>query len=130
MQKRHTINFAPEFAEDVEAGRKRQTVRKNRKRPISPGDILKLYTGMRTKHCRVLREAECTAVEQIAIGPGTVKINDTVLGPKATESFAKRDGFFDAKAMFAWFARRYPGVTTLRGQLIQWEAEDGARKSV
>lgn len=52
------INFKQQFAEMVESGEKRQTIRRERKghRQIGKGDHLKLYTGLRTKQCRLLGE--------------------------------------------------------------------------
>ena len=48
------LNFKKQFAEKVETGEKRQTVRAKRKRAFVVGDKLYLYTGMRTKYCRKL----------------------------------------------------------------------------
>lgn len=61
------INFKEEFAPDVEFGSKRQTIRKVRKNPIVAGEELKLYTGQRTKKCRLLKVARCTRVIPIVI---------------------------------------------------------------
>jgi len=60
-------NFKERFAADVESGKKRQTIRRKRKRPTKPGDVLYLYVGMRTKRCRKLREAPCESVVSILI---------------------------------------------------------------
>ena len=46
------LNFKKEFAELVATGKKRQTIRATRKKPITVGDRLYLYTGLRTKGAR------------------------------------------------------------------------------
>lgn len=49
------LNFQKQFADLIEAGTKRQTIRAARKYPIKVGDKLYLYTGLRTKYCRKLK---------------------------------------------------------------------------
>jgi len=69
------LNFKSRFAPAVELGlanplapgAKRCTIRATRKRPICPGDRLSLYTGMRTKACRKLGEAECRTVDRLTL---------------------------------------------------------------
>ena len=63
------LNFKKQFADKVERGEKRQTIRALRAdgRNPQPGQTLFLYTGMRTKSCRKLGEAVCSSVEQIDI---------------------------------------------------------------
>ena len=39
------INFQKRFANDVESGKKRQTIRKQRKHPFKLNETLYLYTG-------------------------------------------------------------------------------------
>jgi hypothetical protein len=48
------FNYKKQFAELVATGRKRQTIRAMRKRPIKVGDKLYHFTGMRTKQCSQL----------------------------------------------------------------------------
>lgn len=54
------LNFKAQFADDVEEGRKRRSVRAPRKdgRDLKKGDKLQLYTGMRQTGCRKLGDAE------------------------------------------------------------------------
>lgn len=61
------LNFQPRFAKMVENGTKRQTIRALRKDGRDPklGDMIHLYTGMRTKKCRRLRTNYCTSVTPI-----------------------------------------------------------------
>ncbi|MBY6244162.1 hypothetical protein [Methylosinus sp. Sm6] len=62
-------SFQKRFAEPIEAGTKRQTIRPDRKRHARPGEELQLYTGMRTKHCKHIRRARCKGVYPIALSP-------------------------------------------------------------
>ncbi|MEJ0016825.1 MAG: ASCH domain-containing protein [Acetobacteraceae bacterium] len=43
-------SFKRDFAAPILAGIKRQTIRADRRRHARPGEVLQLYTGMRTKH--------------------------------------------------------------------------------
>jgi len=65
------FNFKKQFADDVETGRKFSTIRE--KIRCKPGDNVQLYTGMRTKNCRKLREDVCT-------GAGSILINRNKAG--------------------------------------------------
>lgn len=48
------LGFKSIFADAVERGEKRQTIRAERKRPIKVREKLYLYTGLGTKKCRKL----------------------------------------------------------------------------
>jgi len=120
------VNFAKQFAEPVENGTKRQTIRRRRKRPIRTGDRLALYTGMRTKNCRKLREAKCKHTFGVCIRDGGVdtfradgRWNEAwwIGSPKA-DDFARKDGFRNARELVEWFRDRY-GLPFL-GVVIEW----------
>lgn len=49
-------SFQKRFVEPIRSGRKRQTIRADRKRHARPGEVLQLYSGMRTNAiatCRI-----------------------------------------------------------------------------
>ena len=71
------FNFKAQFADAVERGVKRQTIRAIRKDGRVPhiGSALQLYTGMRTKNCRKLKDAVCTNVWPITIASKSITIN-------------------------------------------------------
>ena len=71
-------NFQKQFVLLIENGEKRQTIRACRKdgRKTKAGNILYLYTGMRTKGCRKLKEVLCKSVLQIVIDKNHVEIQD------------------------------------------------------
>jgi hypothetical protein len=48
------LSFMQMFRPKIESGFKRHTIRAERAIPIKPGDLLVLYTGMRTRSCRFI----------------------------------------------------------------------------
>lgn len=113
------FNFQKQFAADVENGEKRQTIRAHRKDGRRPkiGDALQLYTGMRTKACRKLRDAACHDVCDIRIDENRV----TVWSPQEfldPEALAKSDGFKSWAEMRDWFAKTH-GLP-FKGIMVRW----------
>ncbi len=115
------LNFQAQFADSVEKGWKRQTVRANRKRPIRVGDRLRLFTGMRTKACRFLREERCllpipvTIEAEESVG---LRLDGYWQGAASRESFARADGFPNYADMVAWFKQTH-GLP-FEGVVIYW----------
>lgn len=114
------LNFQKQFADKVESGEKRQTIRAMRKRPFKTGDKLYLYYGMRTKSCRKLGEAVCNSVEDVKICKnGVIYINGVGKWFSASyDKIAREDGFKDWNEMFNWFKKTH-GLP-FHGQLIKW----------
>jgi hypothetical protein len=113
------LNFQKQFAALVESGEKRQTIRAERKdgrMPAKPGDIIALYTGMRTKSCRKLADVECIAVETIRISYGYITVNYQA---QDEYQLAVADGFEDVAAMRDWFSKTHGLPFT--GHLIRWK---------
>ena len=127
------INFRKRYAKAIEAGVKRTTIRPPRrdKRPTAKeGDILSLYYGMRTKHCKLIRRVVCTGVDPIALDierhpDGKYGIGIAVRGvPLVYEQLymlAREDGFTDVSDMAEFFAGLYG--TQMHGWLIRWNPE-------
>lgn len=111
------FNFSPEFADAVEAGRKRQTIRKTRR--ARKGDIVQLYTGQRTKACRKLGEGVCTLVDYVGIRSDGITLGDIIKHPRDIDEFARADGFADFKTMVAWFEKKY-GSPYFQGFVHYW----------
>lgn len=116
-------NFQERFADPVEQGIKRQTIRKPRKRSTKVGDTLYLYTGQRTKHCRKLGQAVCKEVIPIRIGVLYVVIlyprdnkRRRILSIPEIEQLAKDDGFDSIADMERFFRKRLPFM----GEIIKW----------
>lgn len=131
------LNFQKQFADDVEQGVKRQTVRAHRKdgRPhCRVGDTLKLYTGMRTKACRLLGEAEVIRIAPVCIRdigmtldgrwlPTSLASRDQI-DPTDNE-FAEADGFSSFVEMADWFQNAH-GLP-FEGVVIYWDESKGER---
>ncbi|WP_395175771.1 hypothetical protein [Roseibium alexandrii] len=122
-------NFQAQFADDVEAGHKRQTIRANGKRlHANRGDKLQLYTGMRTKSCRKLRDAVCHDACPVIIEHDKA----WTLGPcelhTDLDGFAKRDGFASWKAMRDWFEKTH-GLP-FKGTMISWLVPPSDRRPI
>ncbi len=112
------INFSPQFADAVEAGAKRQTIRKVRKNPIEYGDTLYLYTGQRTKSCRKLGEWECSNTRKIVIHKSSVWLDGVLLNLRDTFVLVDDDGFDNMTDFFDWFVDHYG--PHFEGVLISW----------
>ncbi len=115
------LNFKKQFADDVESGKKRQTIRAFRKdgRDPKPGQTLYHYTGMRTKGCRKLRADECLDVRQVTIEEDQrVMVGVDALDWQAVKAFAKDDGF-ESAADFIDFFENAHGLP-FYGLLIEW----------
>lgn len=117
-------NFQYQFAELVETGKKRQTIRpKGRRRHALPGEQLQLYTGMRTKSCRKLTDAICEArgevnIETTPTGFLQIYINGQKLNQSEAHAFSVADGFSSSSELGEWFYQRY-GLP-FEGVYIQW----------
>jgi len=112
------LNFQAQFADAVESGRKKCTIRAPRKdgREPRPGDKLQLYTGMRSKACRKLAETICAAVSPIEITSESI----TIAGVPSSVpgEIARRDGFETFTDMAKFFGDEH-GLP-FRGFLIEW----------
>lgn len=124
-------NFNKQFAPDVESGIKRQTIRKKgKRRPPKIGEPLQLYTGMRTKYCRLLARETCLNVSEIKIIPahGEVLIKRAchtewfiVDSDNSLAILAKLDGFKSVDEFFEWFEKQLDGESGIfEGYLIEW----------
>lgn len=128
-----TLNFKKQFADDVECGRKKRSIRAPRKDGRNPkrGDKLQLYTGMRTKSCRKLGDAVCVRVRPVQIDHMGVKIDGKSLyagnapayqgspDPNSWDGdFARADGFDSFPDMADFFEKEH-GLP-FQGFLIEW----------
>lgn len=117
------ISFKKCYAEKVESGKKLMTIRKTKR--VKAGDRLQLYTGMRTRGCRKLRDAVCVAVDSISITPDGPFFGQPGWWPKDKNVFAERDGFLTYADMYAFFKREYGYAEPdyiFNGYAIMWSA--------
>lgn len=123
-------NFKKQFADDVESGKKRGTIRKMGKRkPPVVGEKIKLYTGMRTKACRLLAEPVCLEVSEIKIRTKFDEVLIRICGDeyfclfdsdKALTHIAQRDGFETKEQFFKFFAEGADENGDFYGHWIEW----------
>lgn len=113
-------NFQARFADAVARGVKSQTIRAPRKdgRHAKPGDALQLYTGMRTRQCRKLRDAVCHNACPVLIEANRVLTFEPQEIHEDLDRFARLDGFADWQEMRDWFTEAH-GLP-FEGVLIRW----------
>ena len=130
------LSFKKRFAGKVRNGSKRQTIRAFRKYPIVPGETLYLYTALRTKWAKKLREVKCKEVLGIRIflNSGTITLSGIGYGyrmlntTQELNTFAQADGFKNWEDMKVfWVAehgvkkgKRKVILTKFEGILIKW----------
>lgn len=111
------INFSRVFAPAVRRGDKRRTIRRSRKGDV--GGKLQLYTGMRTKSCRKLGDAICTAITRVTIAKNHLLLGaEKITASRQLNAFARKDGHPDWTSLAAWFDKRY-GLP-FKGYLHEW----------
>lgn len=76
-------SFNKGFVPSIESGRKRQTIRAPRRRHVRIGEQLQLYTGMRTKACRLIRD------DVVCVGLGEVRFDLRPLADQAEPGSAR-----------------------------------------
>lgn len=118
-------SFEPRFIEPIVTQAKRQTIRADRRRHARPGEILQLYTGMRTKWCRLIGIARCTSVWPISIDVANARIEygDTRIERRQSlDAFARSSGFPDWSLMQDfWIENRGPLAGPWTGVFIRWQ---------
>jgi len=116
------LSFKGQFAQPIRLGIKQQTIRAPRRQPIKAGDVLHLFTGMRTKHCRRIGEAVCSEVHHIAIhlAESMIRFDGRTLTSLAElNRFAQSDGFTGWADMRQFWEDTHPG-DLFEGTLIRW----------
>lgn len=106
---------------------KRQTIRADRRRHARPGEEVQLYTGMRTKQCRLIGRARCTSVAgiRIHVSRGIISIDDyPAIRDGDLDAFAQADGFVSWEEMKDFWWANHPKSLLLggfKGVIIKWE---------
>lgn len=108
-----------QFAGSVERGEKTSTIRADgKRRPPKPGDRLRLYTGMRTKKCRLLKEVICESCVSITIRDAFIAVGGRMIGDAEADTLARRDGFVNSQCLRDWFSVIHS--LPFQGWLITW----------
>lgn len=126
-------SFNPRFVEPIRQGLKTQTIRaQGLRRHARPGEMLQLYSGMRTAHCqRILPDTPCLEVMKIMIVfatgiadglPMIAKVRTDGITVRDVDAFAIRDGFTDREDMSAFWRQHHPEAVHegFCGILIEW----------
>lgn len=116
-------SFKAQFRAPILAGTKCQTIRADRKRHARTGEALQLYTGMRTKQCRLIGRA--TTISVLPIRLDFRRHSVMIGGPSyhtasELDCFAQSDGFADWQEMAAFWRREHDTLTEFSGMLIRW----------
>lgn len=118
-------NFQKRFAPAIRSGAKRGTIRARRKNGYVPkvGEMISLYTGMRSIACELLRHVKVKAITPIVVNTTDgdfdgVVLDGVVLGREAALKLAKDDGFESLADMAAFFSEAHGD--SFSGYLIQW----------
>lgn len=127
-------SFKRRFVAPIQSQLKRQTIRaprKGRSRHAQPGDVLQLYTAMRTKYCTLIGTATCLSAQPIRI-----EVDNAVIGFQSgrtlttideLDDFARMDGFTDWKDMRAFWKAEHPNTEIFAGVLIRWSEFSAAQ---
>lgn len=126
-------SFKKRFAEPILAGIKAQTICADRKRHARPGEEIQLYTGMRTKQCKLIGRSTCFEVQPIQLvlyGRGAVVVNEgngnhTHYIDSALNEFARDDGFKDWDEMKGFWHDEHDAADEFTGMLIRWRPLGG-----
>lgn len=122
------LNFKKQFAQLVESGEKRQTIRRiGKSHGWLEGARLALYTGQRTAYCRKLGEAKIAAIRRLTIYEAGVYLNGEQLVGEALIAFVRADGFNSVDEFFAFFRDHY-GLPFV-GRVVYWTAFTGPSTS-
>lgn len=118
-------SFKAMFAPRILDGSKRQTIRADRRRHARPGEQVQLYTGMRTKHCKLIARAACIAVEPVTLifreGDG-VAMEGFKTAYGNLDGFARADGFDSWAQLAQFWSDNHPGIQVFDGVVIRWGA--------
>ena len=121
------LNFKAQFADAILSGEKNHTIRPLGKRKYRRGGKVYLYTGQRTKSCRLLGTAVIACLRNIEIrndiSPAIVKIQGFDKIPYEMDEitldlYAKHDGFSSAADFINFFKETYGDI--FYGQEISW----------
>jgi hypothetical protein len=118
------LNFSrQDFIDAVADGSKHFTIRPLRKNPIKKEEALQLYTGLRTKEARKLRDAVCKNVWNIKIENKKDEflfwLDNKQLTPKEVRNVSNKIGFESVEEWLEYFKEKYK--FPFKGQLIEWE---------
>lgn len=116
-------NFLPEFVPAIEAGTKRQTVRRPRKNSTQVGSQLFLYTQQRSRHARLLRPEHtdlCRDKKEIKVVGKAIILDGETLTDEEIDHFIRDDtaGLWGRDKWFGFIKNNYG--SPFKGEVIYW----------
>lgn len=122
-------NFQRQFVEPILSLEKPHTIRPERKNPTEVGDMLYLYTGMRTKKCKLIATSSCIDVKWIGIyirphSEPFVMLSGNVFSSFELRRLVRRDGFANEDDFFTFFLRYPREVREHDLRLILWDTKE------
>ncbi len=118
-------SFKAQFAARILDETKGGTIRGDRRRHAHPGEEVQLYTGMRTRQCRLIARKTCIAVDPIMLDFGRRQIivgGLIVRGDEPIGAFARFDGFPDFSEMRRFWCGDAAFSMVFEGWHIRWSA--------
>lgn len=122
-------SFNPRFEAAIREGWKTQTIRPARARHARPGEMLQLFCGMRTAHCRkIVADVRCSEVMAVRLffddQAAIEAIHTDGVPVRDLDAFAVRDGFTDIDDMSAFWRKKHGALDGMEfhGVLIEWSA--------
>lgn len=102
-------SFQPQFVPAIERGDKTHTIRAlGKKRHARAGEMVQLYTGMRTSRCRLLFASKCLSTSSVLIFPDrTVIVDGAALDDAAVTNLAIADGFEGFDQFMEFFGQNF-----------------------
>src|SRR6267142_1173906 len=116
-------SFKPRFIDPIMAGTKRQTIRAiGKRRHAWRGDQLQLYTGMRTKQCRLIARAVCSDHRSIVLNFKVDAVCIKGIGDISgqLDEFSCLDGFESWDEMKLFWRAEHGDIEMFHGVIIQW----------
>jgi hypothetical protein len=118
-------SFHPRFVEPIRQGYKCQTIRGPRLRHARPGELIQLYSGLRTaRAAKIMADPHCLEVMPVSIAFRPDGAIERIMagGHPALDldAFALRDGFRDADEMAAFWRAQHGMLFRFDGVLIEW----------
>lgn len=117
-------SFKPQFVEPILTGRKNGTIRAvGLRRHARANDALQLYTGMRTKACRLILITRCEMSLSILMrwqAKPEIFVDGMKLETRFFDAFAQSDGFANFDAMASFWRDTHPEASVFPGEWIKW----------
>lgn len=118
-------SFQKRFAPRIADGSKSHTIRAQRTRHARPGEMLQLFTGMRTSSCiKIIPDPQCIRAEPISIWfDDNGAIREIRIDAEPVEDldfFAVSDGFESLADMSGFWTLTHGLFRRFDGALIGW----------